>query len=320
MKQYILAPLCAVVLFSSCGRNRDLISHISDSTAVVYMPQAARLPAEFTFDRSEATVQLTYGACYGGPHMPKGDIQVQFSTDPALAGHFNNEHFTSYPLMPAGSYELEQTSAVIPAGKVNTTPLSITLHLDKLDGVGGYLLPVTIQADSKVNEKLRTTFFLVKALYNTNPFPAIDRTAWKVTGFSSEEKTGEGTANGRTIHALDGNDDTFWTTEWKAAKPGPPHHIVVDMQAATKLHGFTLTGRTDKNTGNVKATGNPKNIIVETSLDGATWDYAENFTLENIKLSTFYLAYSQQARYFRITINTSQGDVYLTNIAEINAF
>ena len=318
MKQYIPVLCCAAVALGSCGKNRDLISHISDSTAVVYMPQASRSPASFTFNRDAATAQIVYGACYGGPHAPKGDIAVQFSTSPALVSHFNTENFTTYPLMPEGSYELEQTSAVIPSGKVNTAPFNITLHLDKLDGVGGYLLPVTVQTSAKVNEKLRTTFFLVKALYTVNPFQAYDRAAFKVLNFSSEEKTGEGLTNGRAIYALDGNDDTFWSTEWKAAKPGPPHHVTIDMQAEKKIHGFTFTGRMVS--GAVKTTGNPKDVILETSTDGVTWSYRENFVLENTKLNTFYLAYSQQARYFRFTINTSQGDIYLTHIAEINVF
>jgi hypothetical protein len=92
------------------------------------------------------------------------------------------------------------------------------------------------------------------------------------------------------------------------------------MQQVQKVHGISITGRTDKNTGEVKATGNPKNIIIELSTDGKVWNYSESFTLANDKISTIYLAYAQQARYFKMTINTSQGDSYLTNMAEINAF
>jgi hypothetical protein len=92
------------------------------------------------------------------------------------------------------------------------------------------------------------------------------------------------------------------------------------MQQEQKIHGLEITGRTDKNTGEVKATGNPKNVIVELSTDGQQWFYTESFTLENDKVSTIYLAYAKVARYLKITVNTSQGDTYLTNMAEINAF
>lgn len=320
MKIKILAACSAVVILTSCGRDRDLMKNISDSTAVVYMPQAVKMPSVYSFDITGKADTIIYGACYGGPHSPGSDIAVQFRTDVSLLDHFNASNFTNYPILPEGSYELEQSSSVIPAGKYSTPPLKLSVHVDKLDGVGSYLLPVSITTAAKVNESLRTTYFLINAKYTSNPFPAFDRSAWKVTGFSSEETTGEGTANGRTIYALDGNDDTFWSTQWKTAKPGPPHHIIIDMQNEQKLHGFTFTGRTDKATGEVKASGNPKNIIVQTSNDGNTWDYSASFILDNNKLSTIYLAYARKARYFKIIVNTSQGDSYLTNIAELNAF
>ncbi|WP_126245304.1 BT_3987 domain-containing protein [Chitinophaga rhizosphaerae] len=316
--QFNIAMIAAVAL-ASCGRtDADLIDHIPDSTAVVYMPQATRLPAEYVFQRNAGNAEIVYGASYGGPHKPKSDINVQFTVDPGKIPGFNDEFFTRYPIMPAGSFELERKEAAIPTGQVSTSPMNITLYLDKLEGVGGYLLPVTISTGAKMNESLRTTYFLVKALYDENPFPMFDRTNWEVTGISSEETTGEGANNGRAVFALDGNPATFWTTQWKAAKPGPPHHILIDMKETKKLHGFTFTARVTN--GTMKATGNPKGIMVEAGTDGLQWPYREEFTLGNTELNTIYLAYPPQARYFKITINTSQGDIYLTHFAELNAF
>ncbi len=200
----------------------DLIEHISDSTAVVYMPQATRLPAEYVFQRNAQYAEMIYGASYGGPHTPKSDISVRFSIDPGKTGNFNDEFFTQYPIMPDGSFELERQEAVIAAGQVATAPLNIKVHLDKLEGVGGYLLPVTVTSGVKMNEQLRTTYFLVKALYDANPFDMMDRTNWAVADKSSEETSGEGANNGRAIHMLDADPATFWTTQWKAAKPGLP--------------------------------------------------------------------------------------------------
>lgn len=315
-----MATVVAATLWSSCRNDSLELKGISDSTAVVYMPQAVTAPAAFTFNMGAEAGNIVYGACYGGPHAPAADIQVAFSTNASLADHFNQNNFTDYPLLPEGSYELEQSSSVIPAGKFSTPPLNIIVHVDKLDGIGSYLLPVTIATSAKVNESLQTTYFLINGQYTSNPFPALDRSQWMITGFSSEETAGEGASNGHAIHALDGDVNTFWTTQWKGAKPGPPHYITIDMQQEQKIHGLEITGRTDKNTGEVKATGNPKNVIVELSTDGQQWFYTESFTLENDKVSTIYLAYAKVARYLKITVNTSQGDTYLTNMAEINAF
>lgn len=305
-----------------CGCNRDLLKDIPGDVAAIYMPQAVNVPAVYTFNRSALADTIIYGACYGGLHSPASDISVRFVVDASLRDQFNSSHFTNYPLMPEGSYELMQPSAVIGAGRLNTPPLELRVHTEKLEGTGSYLLPVSIQADGnvKVNDSLRTTYFLVNARYTENPFPAFDRSSWKVAGFSSEEITGEGANNGRALHALDGDDDTFWTTQWKTAKPGPPHHIIIDMQEAKQLHGLSITGRKDSKTGEVRTTGNPRDIVVATSMDGVNWTYTEAFTLNNILVNTIYLAYAQQARFFRIVINGSQSDNYLTHIAELNAF
>lgn len=316
----LILSLAMATAWSSCRNSSMELRDISDSTAVVYMPQAVTSPAVYSFEISGKADSIVYGACYGGPHSPASDIPVKFSVDASLIDHFNSNNFTSYPMLPEGSYELEQSSAVIPAGRYSTAPLNLVVHVNKLEGVGSYLLPVTIETNMSVNEKLRTAYFLINGRYTTNPFPAIDRSKWKVTGFSSEEPTGEGASNGHAIHAFDGDVNTFWTTQWKAAKPGPPHYITVDMQESRKIHGISITGRTDKNTGEVKATGNPKNIIVELSADGNNWTYSESFTLANDKVSTVYLAYAQEARFVKLTVNASQGDSYLANMAEINAF
>lgn len=316
----LILSLAAATAWSGCRNNSAELENISDSTAVVYMPQAVIAPAVYSFEISGKGDSIVYGACYGGPHSPASDINVKFKVDASLTDHFNTNNFTSYPVLPEGSYELEQSSAVIPAGRFSTAPLNLVVHMDKLDGVGSYLLPVTIETSMKVNEKLRTAYFLISGRYAANPFPMLDRSNWNITGFSSEETTGEGATNGHAIQALDGDTATFWSTRWKASKPGPPHYITIDTQVEQKIHGISITGRTDKNTGEVKATGNPKNIIVELSRDGATWNYAESFTLANDKVSTVYLAYAQRARFVKLTVNTSQGDIYLTHIAEINAF
>lgn len=40
----------------------------------------------------------------------------------------------------------------------------------------------------------------------------IDRSGWSVHSFDSEESNGEGPNNGRAVHAIDNNNNTFWHT------------------------------------------------------------------------------------------------------------
>ena len=58
----------------------------------------------------------------------------------------------------------------------------------------------------------------------------------------SEETAGE---NGRGTNAVDGDPETFWHTEWQDANPEPPHEIILKMDEATAIKGFTYLPRQD---------------------------------------------------------------------------
>nr|WP_121271846.1 DUF1735 domain-containing protein [Pedobacter schmidteae] len=322
MKKILSIFICIIIIGGCKKEKEDLLMGNPDSYSAVYMPQAVNKPAVYSFNFSAKPEVIIYGANFGGPGMPSGDIQVNFSDDATLVEKFNTENFTNYKVMPAGSYSFEQTSAPLDATKKSTAPLKLSVFTDKLDGVGGYLLPVTIKANGNVaiNESLKTTYFLISAKYTANPYPLFDNSAWSIVSFSSEEKTGEGATNGRAIYAFDRNGATYWSTEWKNAKPGPPHFIAVDMQSSKKIRGFVFTGRKDNTTGEARTTGNPRDIVIQTSNDGIVWNYSQAFSLPNVLENTVYLDYAQNARFFKVTINASQADNYLTHIAELNAF
>ncbi|EOR94317.1 sialidase precursor, exo-alpha-sialidase [Arcticibacter svalbardensis MN12-7] len=318
----ILGLLICISFALGCGKaDIDMLQGNQDVYSSVYMPQAVNSPAVHQFSFSNTPDTIFYGANYGGPGILSADIQVNFEEDAALVAKFNETNFTNYKAMPAGSFAFEKNTVVLSKAKQSTDPLRISIFTDKLDGVGGYLLPVTIKTDGliKVNESLKTTYYLINATYATNPYVSFDNSTWEIVSLSSEETTGEGVANGRAIYAFDKNGATFWTTQWKTAKPGPPHIIAVDMKEEKKLRGFIITGRKET-TGLVKATGNPRDIIIQTSMDGITWTYSQSFALANVLENTIYLNYAQMARFFKITINASQGDTYLTHIAELSAF
>lgn len=313
--------ICLTVVLG-CGKSDiDLLKDSPDVYSSVYMPQAVNSPAVHQFVFSGKTDSIFYGANFGGPASLSNDIQVNFVEDQGLVSKFNETNFTSYKVMPQGSFAFEQNAAVLTKAKKSTAALKLKIFTEKLDGTGGYLLPVTIKTDGniKVNESLKTTYFLISATYTTNPYTPFENSNWRIISFSSEEKTGEGLANGRAVYAFDKNGATYWSTEWKAAKPGPPHIVVVDMQEQKKLRGFVITGRKET-TGLAKTTGNPRDIVVQTSLDGINWTYSQSYSLSNILDNTIYLNYAQTARFFKVTVNTSQGDTYLTHIAELGAF
>lgn len=146
-----------------------------------------------------------------------------------------------------------------------------------------------------------------------------DNSNWAVAGFSSEEASGEGSDNGRVIHAIDNNTSTFWHSEWSGAQPDYPHYFVIDMSQEETLNGLSFIHR------NNKYNGRPKGITIETSSDNASWTVQGNYTLSDQSLEqTIELPQAIACRYFKVTIKTGYDEggeiIHFTHLAEIGAF
>ncbi|MDR2563102.1 MAG: DUF4959 domain-containing protein [Prevotellaceae bacterium] len=73
----------------------------------------------------------------------------------------------------------------------------------------------------------------------------INKNMWTVDSFSSEEATGENNGNnGRAIHAIDGNFDTFWHTQWKNSySPTLPNYLVYNLGKRSDISWIKVTQR-----------------------------------------------------------------------------
>lgn len=130
--------------------------------AEVYMPQAVDNPVEFSY--SDSTKVIIYGANFGGPGYPKDEIEVMFEVNNAYVDSFNMRNNSNYFPLAKKSYMLQQTSAVIPKGKVSTIPLELRLEKTAgIDTLRQYLLPLQIVKVNgcKVNEDLAITYFVI---------------------------------------------------------------------------------------------------------------------------------------------------------------
>ena len=65
---------------------------------------------------------------------------------------------------------------------------------------------------------------------------ASDKVILKVVKVDSEETSGE---DGKGANAVDGDENTFWHTQWQDGNPGHPHEIVIELSRACKIKGFT---------------------------------------------------------------------------------
>ncbi len=283
------------------------------------MAQSVNGPVVRTLKITTEEQSLVYGANYGGQGYPDADIPVEFFINDAKLDSFNKANRTNYALLPASCYTLSATSAVIPKGKLNTDPLSVTF---KTSGAGAmnalktYVLPIGVTTKATpVNEALRTTFFVVKAQPDLKDYPNYDRAAWKIIAFSSQEATGEGANNGRAIFVLDNDPSTFWHTQWQGGTPGPPHSLTIDLGVEQVLHGLSFLSR------QVDGNGKANEVNVQVSTDNTVWTDAGTFSLQNNKnLQPVFLPEGfKPARYFKVTINSSYSASY-TYLAELNAF
>ncbi|MDR0428312.1 MAG: discoidin domain-containing protein, partial [Dysgonamonadaceae bacterium] len=72
-----------------------------------------------------------------------------------------------------------------------------------------------------------------------------------VASFSSQEASGEGSANGRAIYALDNNSSTFWHSRWSSSPQPLPHYIVFEIDSTYTLNGFEYLPRQNSANGRI---------------------------------------------------------------------
>jgi len=225
-----LAGLLGSILFTRCKYDTD-IPNPEDYTQV-YMPQAAKNPLEYDLTMSDTLQTIIYGANYGGTGYPDKDIQVAFKADTTLIDSFNIKNGTNYLPMPAGSYQLGETSAVIPKGKLSTDPLKLKIKtIGALESSVGYLLPVRIMqaGNDSISSDLGTTYFVIRASYEVADI------------FMSEG------GNEAVPHSLN-NADTAQTISFKAEYTGddPESDVTVSFKADTTLtDSFNLRNGTN---------------------------------------------------------------------------
>ena len=78
---------------------------------------------------------------------------------------------------------------------------------------------------------------------------AISHNGWTIAYVDSEERTAE---DGSAENAIDGQTANFWHTEWKNAKPGYPHRLILNLGQSQTISGFRYVPRQGDATGRIK--------------------------------------------------------------------
>jgi hypothetical protein len=139
--------------------------------------------------------------------------------------------------------------------------------------------------------------------------PAFNKAAWTATETS---KLGDG------AEAIRMFDDDL-TSIWHSATSGMPQGFTVDMQGYKRIDGFWFINRQD-----VVGTDRqyPKDLTVETSMNGADWTPVYTATEAVMKKLRVALPLQNQviARYFKVTVTSTAFDAPYTYFAEFGAY
>lgn len=161
--------------------------------------------------------------------------------------------------------------------------------------------------------------FLGQFLYAQCESIAIPRDSWAIHSFDTEEDDGEGPNNGRAIHAIDNNTNTFWHSKWKDHTSTFPHFIAVDMGQSYPIDGLSLLSRHDS------PNNKPKDYEIYLSNDGENWDPIQAmgqfvYPNPNASAQTTEISFGAvNARYFKILTTSSWDGSVHTVISEIYA-
>ncbi|MBD1421884.1 BT_3987 domain-containing protein [Sphingobacterium chuzhouense] len=299
-----------------------------ESYSKIFMQLASDGAVEQSLPIKDEWTTITFGAGYGGLIPLTQNVQVTFEIAQEEVDSYNQQNNTNYELPPLDSYKLNNTTAEIQAGKTGSNSVSLDVNPLKLNGTRSYLLPITISnvtPDIPVSESLKTTYFIINGFYETNPYDPLPKGDWTIHDFSSQA------SDGNAVDAIDGNLATHWLSEWRRddnnQRPVHPHHITVDMENSHLLHGLQIYGR--RPSGSQGPTSQdylfPRNIHIETSNDGTTWQSAGIFSMtatpSGAPEATLYFEQAVTCQYFKVTVlNSTSANGDTTGIAELIAF
>ena len=147
----LVLPLFAVAVFSACDKAKTTDQLADKGQNMIRVLDYGGVDANFpnsniSLDPSVPSQTIEFQLEYVGPQVFGNDLTITVAVNDAARTAYNAAgSLIQYESMPAGSYTLDVSSAVIKAGGVFSTPLSITiLDASLFDPAVSYMLPVSI--------------------------------------------------------------------------------------------------------------------------------------------------------------------------------
>lgn len=255
--------------------------------------------------------------------MPvSGSLTASFEIDNALIDDFNALHQTSYVAIGLDKLLFEKQTVTIEDGRMESTDLVIVrINPEKIADLelGEYLVPIklaSVSGSMGISSNWNVVYLHVSVVSDATGIPCADRTGWTVADVSSSIDPSYEYGNGAPENVLDGDNYTYWQTEWVPLEVEPPHYITIDMGEVQSLAGIQYVTRNHNMDW-------PQTMFVEVSTDAISWEKVAEYTDlpqgGNVEFRTLFDAVVD-ARYFRLIITKMYGGRVFTALAEVNAF
>lgn len=254
--------------------------------------------------------------------IPKEDISYQLIVDPSLVDSYNEEHGTSYKLLPEEAYSLSHDGWQIKKN-MKSARYKFTFNREALipenssSKFGDYILPVRLESSDAQIDPLKSVMLYSVSVVAAN----IDKRKWSVYYCNSDVRTVESweknEGNFIPEYLIDGSTNTSWRSIW--SKPADlPHEICIDFGGEHSLYKITINAPTGSN----RRFFNSKSGIVSLAMspDGpwikiADWIYPDKVTASH----TFEVE-PTIGRYMKFSIGESFDGSSKMMIAEISAW
>jgi hypothetical protein len=164
MKRYIIYATiiaCALSALLSCNRVDESTSNFDN---VAYIENAKNNSSKILGVRNKDTeLEENIQASLALPI--DNDVAVTYKADFSMVSHYNTVNDVNYGQLPSEFFELSNTKAIIPAGEVRSTAISIRFkNLENLPRGTTLVLPVSIESASGIGilKGAQTYYYLLK--------------------------------------------------------------------------------------------------------------------------------------------------------------
>lgn len=283
MQRGIQIFLCWVfIALTSCNKDTDKTILPENSISIQRLMESDTIRLELPIVK-DSTVVIGLKALIDKPSAD--DHHITFGVDATKLADYQNKYGAAI-LLPSNAYFFYRPSCRISAGSSSSDSSEINIvEGTKLKSLTTYVLPVVIRAvDGNVEyaAKDQTLFLVIK----TGKAAVISKLGWSIESYSSQDMWNP------VVNLLDDDDvNSTWATDI-----GMPQYVTINLDGVVDFSAVTFRSPYPDQGGY------PKQVKLETSVDGQSWDDKGIFEGQNIAPTQTLATGNTSAAYIRFTI------------------